>query len=43
VNRPERVRNRLVDVTHAPVTEYVKGVPMIDLQKVTSAQQRPQH
>ena len=33
----------LVTVTHAPVTEYVEGVPMIDLKKVTSAHQRPQH
>jgi len=32
----------LVNVTHAPVTEYVEGVSMIDLQQVTSAQQRPQ-
>jgi len=31
-----------VNVTHAPVTEYVEGVPMIDLKKVTSGQQRPQ-
>src|SRR5256886_2380105 len=33
----------LVNVTHAPVTEYVEGVPMIDLKKVTSAHRRPQH
>src|SRR3989442_611187 len=33
----------LVNVTHAPVTNYVEGVPMIDLKKVTSAHQRPQH
>ena len=32
----------LVNATHAPVTEYVEGVPMIDLKKVTSAHQRPQ-
>src|SRR5256885_250666 len=33
----------LVSVTHAPVTEYVEGVSMIDLKQVTSAHQRPQH
>ena len=32
----------LVNVTHAQVTEYVEGVSMIDLRKVTSGQQRPQ-
>ena len=30
----------LVNVTHAPVTEYVEGVPMIDLQNVRSTHQR---
>src|SRR3989441_542105 len=30
----------LVNVTHAPVTEYVEGVPMIDLQNVKSTHQR---
>src|SRR3979411_3157254 len=30
----------LVNVTHAPITEYVEGVPMIDLAKLTSAHQR---
>ncbi len=33
----------LVNVTHAPVTDYVEGVSMIDLKQVTSGQQRPQH
>jgi len=33
----------LVNVTHAPVTNYVEGVSMIDLKQVTSGQQRPQH
>jgi len=33
----------LVNVTHAPVTNYVEGVSMIDLKQVTSAHQRPQH
>ena len=32
----------LVNVTHAPVTNYVEGVSMIDLKQVTSAHQRPQ-
>jgi hypothetical protein len=32
----------LVNVTHAPVTEYVEGVSMVDLSKLTSAHQRPQ-
>ncbi len=32
----------LVNVTRAPVTDYVEGVSMIDLKQVTSAQQRPQ-
>ena len=30
----------LVNVTHAPITEYVEGVSMIDLAKLTSAHQR---
>src|SRR5712671_2302608 len=30
----------LVNVTHAPVTEYVEGMPMIDLRNVKSAHQR---
>jgi len=33
----------LVNVTHAPITDYVEGVPMIDLQRVTSTHQRPQY
>jgi len=33
----------LVNVTQAPITEYVEGVSMIDLKKLTSAHQRPQH
>ena len=32
----------LVNVTHAPVTDYVEGVPMIDLVKLTSAHKRSQ-
>jgi signal transduction histidine kinase len=32
----------LVNVTQAPITEYVEGVSMIDLKKLTSAHQRPQ-
>ncbi len=32
----------LVNVTRAPVTDYVEGVSMIDLKQVTSAHQRPQ-
>jgi signal transduction histidine kinase len=31
----------LVNVTQAPITEYVEGVSMIDLNKLTSAHQRP--
>jgi len=33
----------LVNVTQAPITEYVEGVSMIDLKKLTSAHQRAQH
>jgi len=40
--RIQHSMDTLVNVTHAPVTEYVEGVSMIDLKKVTSAQQRPQ-
>jgi len=35
--------DNLLNVTHAPVTEYVEGVPMIDLKNVTSTHQRPQY
>jgi len=26
--------DRLVDITHAPVTEYVEGIDMIDLSRL---------
>ncbi len=34
--------DKLVNLTHAPVTDYVEGVPMIDLAKLRSAGQGSQ-
>ena len=33
--------NKLVDLTHAPVTEYVEGVAMIDLAKLKGRRSQP--
>ena len=32
---------KLVDLTHAPVTEYAEGVPMIDLAQLKSRRGQP--
>ena len=40
--RIQQSMDKLVNVTHTPVTEYVEGVPMIDLSQLGS-RERPQH
>jgi signal transduction histidine kinase len=41
--RIQQSMDKLVNATHTPVIEYVEGVRMIDLSKLGSGDQRPQH